>query len=394
MAEENNGMDIFNQDNIELNLNGEIDQDFLDVPTEDPEEEEKDPTLEGEAGNPEEPTQEEETEKEFSEDENPEEVAKEEDKDEEGESDPSDDDDSSNADDVSELYSSFASVLNEKGLLPSLDLENNNIKTIDDLTEHLKLEIDTQAKNYIIDKVGEDGYNALEKGVSLAEYQSYNTAIETLSNITDEVISQDIELAKNIIKQDYIAQGMSEDRANKILKKSIDLGEDIVLEDAKESLVSLKAQQSKKMEELQIQRTNERQNQIKQQEKIDNDLKNSIYNSKEIIEGFEPSKALKDKVYQSITKIVGQDPNGVAENKLMRQRRENPIEFDTKLYYLYEATNGFKDFSSLIRKSSSKALSNLEKEIRKTKFETSGKPSFVDDPESYGGLDDGSELII
>lgn len=326
--------------------------------------------------------------------------------DHDGEEDDEDSGDSSQSEDLDEegddseqdatspnLYSSFATVLAEKGLLPSLNLEESKIEDIDSLTEVFKAEISNQARQRLIETIGEEGVEALDKGVSLLEYQQHQNNIQTLESVTDEVLEKDIELSKNIILQDYISQGISEARALRILEKTIDLGEDAILEDAKLSLTSLKELQSIQLEKVKEERAAELARQNAQQEKIDNDLKNSIYREKEIIEGIKLDKNIQDKVYNSITKIVGTSPNGVAENKLMRERRENPIEFDTKLYYLYELTNGFKDFSKLITKSKSKAASDLENSLRQTSFKNEGnKPTFMADPESYGGI--GSEIVI
>lgn len=290
------------------------------------------------------------------------------------------------------VFSSFANVLNEQGLLPSLD-SNKEINDINDLTEVFKQEINTQAKEYIIEKIGEDGYEALEKGITLSEYQQYQEGVETLNNISPDSLSENIELSKRIILQDYIAQGLSEDKAYRFLDKTIELGEEAVIEDAKNSLQSLKQIQEVKLEQAKEARNAEIIAEQKKQEKIDNDLKNSIYNANEIIEGLSMTKAMKEKVYKSITGIVSKSPDGIAENKLMKHRRENPIEFDKKLYYLYELTNQFSDFSALISKSKSKATSEFEKVLRSNKSQINNdQPGFVNDPDSYGGI--GDELVF
>lgn len=313
------------------------------------------------------------------EDENPEEVDEEEDQDE-------GDDDSPN------LYSSFASVLNQQGLLPSLDLDSAKIESIDDLTEAFKSEINSQVKNYLIGKVGEEGYNALEKGVSLVEYQQHQDSISTLDQITEESLQTDQELSLKVIYQDYINQGIDAKRASRLVNTLKQSGDETVMEEAKISLNSLKETESLRIQKLQEERERSAQEQIKLQEKIDNDLKNSIYSKKEFFEGIPATKAIQDSVYKSITNIVGKSPNGVLENKLMKDRRENTIEFDTKLYYLYEITNGFKDLSKINRKQTSKAISNLEKELRRNRFEDSGTPDYLTDNESYDGL--GSKLVF
>lgn len=299
------------------------------------------------------------------------------------------------SDDVSpddNLYSSFASVLSEKGLLPSLDLKGKKIENIDDLTETFKSEITNQVKEYLVNKVGEQGYEALEKGISLEEYQQHQNNVLTLEGINEETLENDLELAKQIIKQDYLSQGISQTRIDRILKKSIDLGDDVVLEDAKEALESLKVIEGRRLEGLAQQREEQRQNNIKLQEKIDNDLKNSIYNEDEYFKDLKVNKQMKDKVYSSITKVVGQSPEGIAENKLMRDRREDPITFDKKLYYIYELTNGFKDMGKLVTKSDSKASSRLEAQLRQNRLDGGEQPTFMSDPESYGGI--GSELVF
>jgi len=319
----------------------------------------------------------------ISEEETPEEVAEEEGEEEEGD-DPKDD--------SPNLYSSFASVLNEQGLLPSLDLQKDSIQTEEDLVNAVKSEISNQAKQYLLSKVGEDGYEALEKGISLAEYQQYQNTVNSLENINEDTLTENIDLAKKIILQDYINQGMSESKAMRILNKSVDLGEESVLEDARDSLESLKAFEQQRLAKQIETRQAEELALAKQQEKIDNDLKNAIYNSEELVPGLgKVNKNMQDKVYQSITKIVGEH-NGVAENKLMKTRRENPIDFDTKLYYLFELTDGFNKFDKIVNKSTSKASEKLERALRSNKFTGSDRPAFLDDKESYGGI--GSELVF
>lgn len=320
-----------------------------------------------------------------------EEVAGSEDQEEEGEH--SDNEESNDDSPDDNLYSSFASVLIEKGLLPSLDLQDTKIENIDDLTNTFKSEISNQVKSYLINKVGEVGYEALEKGVSLSEFQQHQENINVLDNITDNTLNNDLELAKQIIMQDYISQGMDQGRAGRILKKSIDLGDDVVLEDAKESLQSLKIIQSRHLEQLAQDKEQEKIQHAKNQEKLDNDLKNSIYNEDEYFKDLKVNKNIKDRVYNSITKIVSVNPQtGHAENKLMKDRRDNPIEFDKKLYYLYELTNGFTNMKNIFNKSNSKATSNLEKHLRGNRFEDSGAPTYMDDPDSYDGPS--GELVL
>lgn len=306
-----------------------------------------------------------------------------------------DEGDNEGSDDVNtspNLFSSFASELHNQGVLPSLDLEKNKIEGTEDLVNVIKAQIDTQTKQYLISKLGEEGYDALEKGVSLAQYQQHSQNVNSLESITDNVIEGDLDLAKKIILEDYINQGLSEDRAKRVLQKTIDLGEDAIIEDAKDSIKSLKVFEQNRLEQQKLANIEHQKQLAQQQEKIDNDLKHSIYNNKEIIEGVPLNKVIQDRVYESITKVVSQSPEGIMENQLMKDRRENPIEFDTKLYYLYELTNGFKDFSKIKTKAATSAVSDFEKALRQAKFESGGSPTYMQDGDSYEGF--GSELVF
>lgn len=311
-----------------------------------------------------------------------------------GDEDNEEGDEDAEGDNSPNIYSSFAAALNEKGLLPSLDsFEDTEINSVDDLATVFKSEIETQVKSSLIEQVGEKGYEALQKGITLAEYQQYEDNVMTLDGITEETLESDIELSKKVIYQDYLAQGLDEARAVRLLNKSIDAGDEFVLEDAKESLESLKVTENKRLDQLTATREAAKQADILEQEKIDNDLKSAIYNTPEIIKGIKVNKTIQDKVYKSINTIVGKSPSGVMENQLMKDRRENPVDFDSKLYYLYELTKGFEDFSKLVSKSESKAVGKLERALKGAKFDTgSGKPAYMTDPNSYGGI--GSELIL
>lgn len=296
--------------------------------------------------------------------------------DDDNEGDDSDDESSPN------LYSSISDVLFEQGILPSLE-SSKDIKTVDDFTTALKNEIDIQAKIQV-----EQHLNNLD----LEKIATSRKAQLELDSIDENYLKENLEVAKDIIFRDYINQGLSEDRARKMLRKTIDLGEDVLLEDALESKESLKAFEIKQ-EQLEKQRYEEELKTSKiEQDKIDNQIKQFVFDSKEVIKGIPNTKAISQKVFKSMTEVVAKNPQtGEMENKFMNERSKNPIEFDTRMYYIFELTNNFTDLTKIKTAVTSSATKNLEKVLRKTKFEDNGQPGFLTDPESYsGGF--GSEL--
>ena len=300
-----------------------------------------------------------------------------EEEDDNNEGDDSDDDSSPN------LYSSISNVLFEQGIIPSLE-SSENIKTAEDFVDVFKKEIDIQAEQRLANYLENLDLNAIAT--------SRKAQLE-LDSIDEDYLKDNLEVAKDIIYRDYINQGLSEDRAKKMLRKTIDLGEEMIIEDALESKESLKEFERKVEEQEKVRYKQSLIEQAAEQEKINNAIKNTIYNSKEIINGVNNTKALQDRVFKSMTEVVAKDPTtGEMQNKFMQTRSANPIEFDTKMYYLYELTNGFTDLSNISKTATSKAVKKLETVLRKTKFEDNGMPTYLQDPDSYGGI--GSELVI
>jgi len=277
----------------------------------------------------------------------------------------------------SNLYSSLATVLYEQGLIPSSDIEKTKIENIDDLVNVFKHEQEVQAQLKLEEYLANIDINQITQS---------KKAINDYSKINAESLKEDLNLAKQIIQQDYLNQGLDESKTNRMLKRLIDLGDEAILEDAVESLESLKQFETKKIEFEKESYKQRLETEKLEQIKLEEQLKKSIYESKDLINGFKPTKVIQDKVYKSITEIVGKSPDGTFENKFMRERRENPIDFETRMYHFYELTNGFKDFSKIATSSKSNAVKDLEAIARKTRTIDNGTPLWAQDGNSYDNI--------
>jgi len=283
----------------------------------------------------------------------------------------------------SNLFSSVAALVHEQGFLPSLDIEKTKIETPEDLTNVLNNEIELRAKSK---------FEEFVSNIDIENIAQSKKNIQDLNTITEDSLKENIELAKKIIYDDYLNQGLDETKATRMLKRLIDLGEDAILEDAAESLLSLKEFNTRQIESEKENTLKQIENEKLAQAQLDANLKKIIYESKDLINGYKPTKALQDKVYNSINEIVGKSPEGYFENKFMKERRENPIEFETRMYMFYELTNGFKDFSKISTSAKSTAVKDLEKIAQQTKIKDNGTPIWMQDNNSYGGV--GVELNI
>lgn len=300
-----------------------------------------------------------------------------------GEDEDKDEGDSNDDDSSPNLYSSFSDVLIEHGIIPSLE-SSKDIKTVDDLGNAIAKQIEIEAEARANEKLN---------NLDLEKIATSRKSVLELESITEDYLKNNIEVAKDIILKDYLNQGLTEERAKRQLKKAIDLGEDVVIEEALESKESLK-EYNRRLEQNEIESSRQKLlDEIKQQEEINNTIKNFVFNTKEIIQGIPNTKALQDKVYKSMTEVVSKNPEtGEMMNKFMADRVKNPIQFDTKMYYIYELTDGFKNLGNIQKIVTSKSVKNLENVLRKTNFEDNGIPDYLNDSQSYGGI--GTELVL
>lgn len=274
----------------------------------------------------------------------------------------------------SNLYSSLAAFVHEQGLLPSLDIDLKDIKSADDFANVFNKELEIQAELRVNEYLANLDLNKI--GIAKKE-------IQDLNSINTDSLKNDIELAKRVIYDDYLNQGLDEKKITRMMNRLIDLGEDAILEDAEESLQSLKEFKTREIEkETQSYKEKLEADKI-EQAKLDEQMKKTIYESKDLISGLKPNKALQDKVYKSINDIVGKSPDGTFENKFMKERRENPLEFEIRMYHFYELTNGFKDLSKISTTAKSSAVKDLEKIARQTKLKDNGTPLWQQDANTY-----------
>jgi len=285
--------------------------------------------------------------------------------------------DSNSPADSDDVFTPLAEFLKEQGFFSTLEKE---IKTADDLAEAFKAEV---KKNEFagLTEVQKDYLKALEHGVPDEVFNQHLQNSNLLSNITDEVLENDVEICKQLIIQEAILKGNTKERAERMYQRSYDVGDSI--EDAKEAKAFLL---TKDAEQYQQSIAEAEQAKIEQQKAADKqlkDLEKSVKEQDNVFEGFKVNDGLKDKVYETMTKVVDYTPDGLPLNRLMKHRVDNPIDFETKLYYLYELTNGFKDINKFNVKSTTVAAKKLREAIAGNTFIKSGGDTNYGDPNEY-----------
>ena len=290
------------------------------------------------------------------------------------------------------FYSSIASALKEDGIFPDIDDESlAKIKTPEDFAEMFENQVQAKLdeKQQRIDK-------ALNYGVELTDIQKFESTIDYLDKITDDIISDESEQGENIRKQmiynDFINRGYSKERAEREIKKSFDSGSDI--EDAKEALQSNKEFYKKSYDKLVNEAKLEAENANKQMKEDSEKLKNSILNDSKVFGDLQIDTTTRRKVLDNISKPVYKDPNtGKLLTAIQKYEAENKLDFIKNVGLLYTLTDGFKNLDSLVnskvKKETKKAMRELENTINNTSRYSDGNLKFVsgvsDDNESYIG---------
>ena len=295
------------------------------------------------------------------------------------------------------FYSSIAYAFKEDGILPTLEPDVvKNIKTPEDLSLAIKEHI----QKAIEENLGEEQLRvkqALESGVDPGVVQQFEHAINTFESIPEEqMIAESPEgenIRKQVIYQDYINKGFSQERAIKEVKKSLAAGTDI--EDSKYALDAnkkyFKEQYNKVLEDSREQEAKA----IKERQTEAESFRKQIFEDKEIFAGLEIDKNTRQKIYDTISQPVARTSNGVPLTALQKYANDNKQDFFKKVGTLYVLTDGFKSLDGLVNKKANKhfksKLREVEDVLRNTNTAIDGGIGLLSgsskDPESSIGLD-------
>jgi len=200
----------------------------------------------------------------------------------------------------------------------------------------------------------------LEEGVPFEKLLEIDRQEVGLENITEEVLSENTDLQKTIAKQYYKeTTRFSDDRINKEIQRLEDSGD--LETESKTFSTELKDIVAQKKQLTLEQARQEREASIKEQEEVLKNFKETLNKTEELVPGMKITNVMKDKIYNTLTTVVEIDKNsGTPLNKIAKARMENPLEFEMKLAYLFELTDGFKQWDNLIKTGKKQAYKDFE----------------------------------
>ena len=281
----------------------------------------------------------------------------------------SDDDGSQDiADD--DIAKSIASAFAKDGILTVDEEDLKNVKSFEDIGELIKKTIQKNEFSDLNDEA-KAAIDAIRKGVPIEAVKATHNLETTLNNIkeddfiesdtdTDEDAEQKKNLRANLIMRDLLNRNFSKEKAEKMLKRSIESGDDI--DDAKEAHANLLEQvKLRKQEDLRI--ATERQQKIEENKKK---VIETIDTTKEIIPGVKLTDEVKKFIKEGMTVPTGRTKEGQLRTVVSDKKSEDPVGFDTKLLYYIKLGLFDKepDFSTLKNSKVTSAVAELEKNLR------------------------------
>lgn len=278
------------------------------------------------------------------------------------------------------VYSSIASALKNDGIFPDFtDEELNAVQSPEDFGELFEKAISAR-----LDERQRRIDTALGKGVQPDTVRMYEQTLQYLGSINDEALSAESEdgenLRKQIIYNDLINRGYSQDKAIKEIEKSFKSGSDI--EDAKDALAALNKfytyGYNKVQEDAKKRKEEERNAQKKQAEAI----RKSILEDDLKIGDSDLDKGTRQRVYDAVYKPVYKDPDsGKLLTAVQKFQKENPTEFMKQLGLWYVMTDGGKNMDGLakkqVRAEKNKAIKELAKKINTTSLKSDGSLRYI-----------------
>lgn len=276
-----------------------------------------------------------------------------------------------------DFYSSIAAACKEDGIFSDLEDDIiNNIKDADAFRAAMSKQVEA-----MLDEKQRLISEALDYGIEPDEIRKYQGALDYLNSVTDEALKDESDkgesLRRQLIYNDYLNKGFSEERAKRFTQRAFDQGTDI--EDALDARNSNKEYYTSRYKELLEEAKTQAQEEEREAQQKAESVKKAILETEEPFEGIKLDKTMRQKVFETISKPIAKDKYGNSLTALQKAQQEDEQGFITKLGYIFTLTNGFKDLDGLVkskvRSETKKGLRKLENVLRTST--PSGEPRFT-----------------
>lgn len=270
------------------------------------------------------------------------------------------------------FYSSIASALKEEGIFPDLeDEEADNVKGPEDFRDLIEKQIHAG-----LEEAQQRIYDALNAGVEPTVIKQYEQTLNYLNSITEDQLNIEDEqgerLRKQLLQQDFINRGYSQERAISMTEKLFASGEDI--EEAKQALQGNKDFFNNKYREILDDAKKKEEEDKKAAKKQAEQLKKDILSGDKIFGEIEIDKSTRQKVYDNISKPVYKNPEtGEYLTAIQKYKLENENDFIKNVGLLFTLTDGFTNLEKLVSPQAKKQVKKKLQELEHTLINTTSR---------------------
>ena len=263
------------------------------------------------------------------------------------------------------FYSSIASALKEEGIFPDLDdKEVEKVVEAEDFRDLVQKQIEAG-----LNEVQKRINDALNNGVEPSVIRQYESTLDYLNKITDEMINDESErgetLRRQLLQQDFMNRGYSQERAIRMTEKLFSSGEDI--EEAKQALQGNKDFFQGKYDDVLNKAKEDEEKNKKALKKQAEQLKSDILSNDKVFGDISIDKTTRQKVYDNISKPVYKDPDtGEFYTAIQKYRHDNENAFIKNVGLLFTLTDGFTNLDKLVSPKAKKEVKSKLKELQHT----------------------------
>ena len=284
------------------------------------------------------------------------------------------------------FYSSIAKALKDDSVFT--DLEPEKITSAEDFADMIEQQVQSR-----LDETNKRINDLLNAGVEPTQIKQYENTINYLTNLKSDDLKADNEqgesIRKQLIYQDLINRGYSQEEAMEEMDEAFNNGTDIKKAERalRGNLNYFRKAYDNLIEEAKQEKEKEEADKRKQAE----DFKKELLDNDKAFGDLVVNKTTRQKAYDTIMKPVYKDPDtGEMFTAIQKYEKEHKSEFMKNLGLLFTLTDGFTNLNKLVsdkvKKESKKAIRELENTLNNTSRTSDGNLKFVsgvgDDPES------------
>lgn len=216
--------------------------------------------------------------------------------------------------------------------------------------------------------------------------------LEFFDTITDESLSENVDLQKSIYHQFLLGKGYTEAEAKEEIADADSL--DKLADKAAKALPHLKKEANDFVENSRTQKVQKQEMTKKQMEDQFNSLMTNIESRESFVDGINLNKIAKDKLKENITKPVHTDEQGRQYTSLMYKQKQNAAEFEMLINYYdtlglfnIDKSGKFKpDISKLKAVAKTAAVNEVDKVISAESQRGVGRNTSIDVSDKAKGI--------